>query len=58
MDINTKIKCVEREIKRRKKFYPLLVESKKMTQEEADIEIAVMMSVYQTLTQLNGVLNG
>lgn len=57
MNIQTKIECVKREVKRRKKIYPHLVEQGKITQEEQDFEIAVMQSVLETLTQLSGLVN-
>jgi hypothetical protein len=56
MHIDTKIKCVKKEIKRRKKYYPLIVENGKMDQEYADQEIAVMTQVLETLTQLKGII--
>ena len=57
MNIDTKIDCVKREIKRRKKFYPLMVRDGKITQEEADFELATMQSVMETLTQLKGMVS-
>jgi len=56
MNIDTKIKCVRKEVKRRKKFYPYLIENGKLTQEEADLEIATMLEVLETLTQLKGMI--
>lgn len=56
MNIDTKIECVKREIKRRKKFYPAYVEQSKMTQRQADNEIAEMQAVYETLTSLKAVV--
>jgi hypothetical protein len=57
MNIDTKIECVKREIKRRKKFYPLIVRDEKLTQEEADFELATMHAVLETLTQLKGMVS-
>ena len=56
MHIDTKIKCIKNEIYRRKKCYPMIIESGKMTQEYADQEIEVMRQVLQTLTQLKGMI--
>lgn len=58
MNIDTKIDCVRRELKRRKKFYPKMVADGKVDQEWADIEISVMLSVLETLTQLKGMVGG
>ena len=57
MNIETKIDCVKREIKRRKKFYPKLVEEGKFEQEWADIELATMQAVLETLTNMKGALD-
>ena len=57
MNIDTKIECVKREIKRRKKFYPKLVESGKFNQEWADAEITAMQAVLETLTNMKGALD-
>jgi hypothetical protein len=56
MHINTKIKCIKNELKRRKKCYPMIVENGKMDQEYADQEIEIMSQVLQTLTQLKGMI--
>ena len=56
MHIDTKIKCVKQEVKRRKRYYPYLIENGKLTQEEADQEIQTMLSVVETLTQLKGIV--
>jgi hypothetical protein len=57
MNIETKIECVRREIKRRKKFYPLMIEDGKLKQENADFEIATMQAIFETLTQLKGIIS-
>ena len=57
MNIDTKIECLKREIKRRKKFYPYMVKDEKLTQEEADFETATMQAILETLTQLKGMVS-
>ena len=57
MNIDTKINCVKAEIKRRKKFYPSLVEKEKLTRRQADQNIEEMLSVLQTLTQLKSIVD-
>jgi len=57
MHIDSKIECVKREIKRRKKFYPKLVEDGKFEQEWADLELASMQAVLETLTNIKGALD-
>lgn len=56
MNIDTKIECAKREVKRRKKFYPYMVKAEKLTQEEADFEIATMQEILETLTQFKGMV--
>lgn len=56
MNIDSQIECVKREIQRRKRFYPSLIAQMRMTQEAADFEIMSMQQVYQTLTQLRGLV--
>lgn len=58
MNIDVKISCIKREIKRRKKFYSELVKNGKMEKDYAAIEIATMQSVLETLTQLKGIIDG
>lgn len=43
------MKCVKREIEKRKSFYPRWVSEGKMTQHEADYQIETMEYVYNTL---------
>ena len=45
------IKCVEREITLRKRTYPNLVQKGKMTQKQADDELAAMVAVLNTLNE-------
>ena len=40
-----KLKCIEREIKMRERVYPRWVEQKRMTQKQADHELAVMRNI-------------
>lgn len=56
--ISVQIECVRREIRRRKKYYPILVDEGKMEQQDVDQELAVMQSVMETLTQLRGMVKG
>jgi hypothetical protein len=56
MNIDTKIKCVKKEVQRRKKYFPYLIENGKLTQEEADLELFTMQEVLETLTQFKGVM--
>jgi len=56
MHIDTKIDCIKREIKRRKKYYPVLVKNGHIEQNVADSEIAIMQEVLNTLTQLKGII--
>ena len=56
MTIDIKFECVRREIRRRKKYYPVLVDEGKMTKEETDQELATMQAVMETLTQLKSIV--
>lgn len=47
--ISEQIECVEREISQRKRVYPRLVTSGKMTQAKADREILTMYEILKTL---------
>lgn len=49
ISLSEQIKCVEREIQKRKWVYPNLVLAGKMTQGTKDKEIATMQAVYNTL---------
>lgn len=49
ISIQEQIKCVEREIAMRRRVYPRLVISGKMTAREKDKQIATMQAVYNTL---------
>ena len=51
--ISEQMKCVKREIDKRKSFYPRWVREGKMTQQEADYQIETMEYVYNTLHALN-----
>lgn len=44
--------CAEREIGKRKHFYPLLVGRRKMTQQKADYEIGCMETIAELLRRL------
>jgi hypothetical protein len=52
------IKCVEREIAMRRRVFPRLVERQKMSQGEADREIATMEAVLRTVQQSHYVATG
>ena len=54
--IDAQIKCVEREIKRRRHYFPKLVADGKLSEDGATAEIAVMQAVLETLTQLRGIV--
>lgn len=45
-------RCARRELAMRHKVYPRLVANKRMTQEEADEELAEMQAIVDTLTAL------
>jgi hypothetical protein len=57
MTIDRQIECLKREVKRRQKFYPYLIENGKLTQDEADLEITLMQKAMETLTQLKGLVS-
>lgn len=52
IDINAQIRCVGREIGLRIATYPKFVKAGRMTQEEADHELAAMHAVHETLKKL------
>ena len=52
MTLDEQIRCVGREIGLRKNVYPKFIASKRMTQADADREIAAMEAVYETLKRL------
>ena len=56
MDINLQIREVEAELRRRKSAYPKRIEAGQMTTEQAAYGIAAMQAVYETLTQLRGLV--
>ena len=51
--IERQIKCIEREIALRKRVYPKLVGSERMTTETAKEEVDVMQAVLETLKTHN-----
>lgn len=57
MTLDDQINCIKREIKRRKKFYPLMVRDGKLTQDEANLELCTIQAALETLTQLKGLLS-
>jgi hypothetical protein len=52
IDIGTQIRAVQREIALRRQVYPKLLAAGRMTQHNADHEIAAMEAVLSTLTQV------
>lgn len=54
--IERQIACAKKELKRRKRVFPYLIESGKLTEDEATAEIALMLDIYETLTQLKGLV--
>jgi hypothetical protein len=54
--IDQQIKCLAKEVKRRKKVFPALIEQGRLTDENATIEIVTMQQALQTLTQLRGLV--
>lgn len=52
--LDDQIKCVGREIGLRRAVYPRFVLSKKLTQDEANHQLACMEAVYATLKRLKG----
>lgn len=51
MTLDEQIKCVEREIDKRKRFYPRWVAEGRMKQIDADYEIECMQYVLNTIKQ-------
>ncbi len=51
VSMTEQIKCVKREISMRERVYPRFVKKGKMTQDEADREIAAMKAVLDTLNE-------
>lgn len=47
--LTEQIKCIEREIERRERNYPYLIIQNKMTKGQAEKEIELMKSIYNTL---------
>lgn len=56
ISIDEQIKCVEREMSRRRHYLPELVAKEKLSDELATAEIARMQAVLETLTQLRGLI--
>jgi hypothetical protein len=54
VSLERQLRCVEREIGWRRRVYPQRVAVRRMTQAQADEEIAVMTAVAATLRQLIG----
>lgn len=52
------VDCLARELRRRRKVFPALVESGRMTADEAAAELARMDAARQTLSQLLGLVGG
>lgn len=58
MNIDLQIECVKKELLRRKRRYPLLIEAEKMSEDYAELEILKMQKVMETLSQLKGLVGG
>ncbi len=56
ISIDNQIDSVKREIKRRKKIFPSLVERGKLTESDSLVEITLMQGVLETLTVLKGIV--
>jgi len=56
--IDDQIKCAERELAMRKRVYPRWITAKKMSEEKANREIAVMESIIKTLKAVKKIENG
>jgi hypothetical protein len=56
MTLDQQIKCVKLEIERRKRVLPKLVEEGRYSEAGATHEIECMRAVFQTLSQLKGIL--
>lgn len=52
ISIRDQVACVGRELGMRKRCYPKWVSSERMTQKEADQEIAAMEAVYKTMREV------
>ena len=51
-DLAEQIAAVEREIKRRQRYYPARIKTRRLSQAEADRELAAMQAVRDTLVRL------
>lgn len=56
VSIDQQINVVKREISRRKKIFPSLVERHKLTEGDSLSEITAMQGVLETLTVLKGIV--
>ena len=54
--IDLQIKCLSKEIRRRKAKFPKIVADGKMNSEDAALEIQTMQDALETLTQLKGLV--
>lgn len=57
LSLDVQIACVRRELALRQRAYPKWVDAKRMKQDEADREIAIMQSVHDTLVRLKTVID-
>lgn len=51
--LGRQIRCVKREISQRERCYPHWVIQQRMTQDQADAELAAMKAVLETLKRVN-----
>lgn len=56
--LDQQIRCAKEELERRKGRMAWLVEQGKLSEERATHEIECMRAIYQTLSQLKGILAG
>ena len=54
--IDLQINCIKREIARRKKIYPELIDKDKLTTADTVLEVSAMQGVLETLTTLRGIV--
>lgn len=56
MTLDQQIACVQREVKRCKRFLPPRIANQTMSEERVTHEIAAMQAALETLTSLRGLL--
>ncbi len=56
--LEQQIKCAKTELERRQRVLPKLVEAGRLTEQMVTHEIESMRAIYQTLSQLRGLVSG